>query len=162
MKWLAQCIPAVPLGFLAKLWTPFTGNQASAIEEFNYWPENTEKKVAKKLHQDGFHGVSTRVLMQLQSGFEPGGLRPEDSSTPYMKGLSLTDTPFLAIAGDHDKQCPPDASEKTFNQLGSTHKEFLVFGAGHFDLLLGHISKSIVYPRINDWLKKYSSVSKEL
>ena len=50
-----------------------------------------------------------RLLHQLKSAFEPGGLRNRDGSVSYKDLLKDCEVPVMAIAGDRDLICPPPA-----------------------------------------------------
>ena len=47
--------------------------------------------------------------MQLATAFEEGGLRDRSGSFQYKDHLGKTNVPVLAIAGDQDLICPPEA-----------------------------------------------------
>ena len=67
---------------------------------------------------------------------------------------------MLAIAGDRDEQCPPDAAERTLAALGSPRRELRVFGPdhghadhyGHFNLVVGRRAPAEVFPCIDTWM----------
>lgn len=50
-----------------------------------------------------------RLLYQLISAFQPGGLKSRDGSVKYKELLKECKVPIMAIAGDHDMICPPSA-----------------------------------------------------
>ena len=53
--------------------------------------------------------VPAKVLLQLSSVFEEGGLRDRNGTFQYNDHLCQTNVPILAIAGDQDPICPPEA-----------------------------------------------------
>jgi len=50
-----------------------------------------------------------RLLHQLKSTFDRGGLRNRDGSVSYKELLKNCDVPVMVIAGDRDLICPPSA-----------------------------------------------------
>jgi alpha-beta hydrolase superfamily lysophospholipase len=152
-------IPYLPLASLATLTSPISGRVDSPIDRFSAWPTNIEPEIFRRCAAINFHNISSGVLQQLTTVFSPGGLRSEDGNRRYSDGLHRAHAPMLALAGDEDRQCPPEAAEKTFSQLGSDKKSFRVFGPGngdvdhygHEDLLLGKRSRTEVFPVILNW-----------
>ena len=160
LLFLRHVLAAVPIGFFSTLTAPFAGRVRNRVDEFNVWPSNVEPKLYRRLTAICFHSVSTRVLAQLATAFEEGGLRSADGGVRYLDGLAHVGTPMLVVAGTLDRQCPPDAAQRTVDALGSPHKRLAVFGRaeghaddyGHFDLLVGERARSEVWPVIEEWL----------
>lgn len=161
-------IPALPLGVLALLGAPGAGRVFNVVERFQYWPSNIEPLVARRLFAAGFQTVSSGVLAQLATAFEPGGLRARDG-LPYLSGLASARTPVLALAGDMDRQCPPDAAQQTLDALGTDDKRLVVRGVehgqadhyGHFDLLCGRRAPGEVFPEIDAWLDAHDAEQRQ-
>jgi fermentation-respiration switch protein FrsA (DUF1100 family) len=130
------------------------------FSRFNVWPSNVDAEHWRLVARRGFHAVSPPVMAQLATAMETGGLRSRDGSVEYLRGLAEATAPVLAIAGDRDAQCPPDAAQRTIEALGSPHKDLLVFGKtrghgdhyGHWDLLIGRRAKREVFPSIDAWV----------
>jgi hypothetical protein len=53
--------------------------------------------------------VPVKLLLQLATVFQPGGLRDRSGTVIYKDGLKSCKVPVLAIAGDLDLICPPAA-----------------------------------------------------
>ena len=165
LLFLRAVLPAVPIGFFSTLTAPFAGRTKNRVDEFNVWLSNVEPRGYRRLCALCFHSVSTRVLAQLATAFEPGGLRSRDGSVRYLDGLAQVKTPVLAIAGTLDRQCPPDAAEGTIGALGCADKKLAVFGRahghgddyGHFDLLVGRRARDEVWPVIEEWLLRHDA-----
>jgi alpha-beta hydrolase superfamily lysophospholipase len=156
--------PMVPIGAAMILSAPWTGRAGSALERFNLWPDNVDPRLVRRLHARCFHAVSTPVLLQLATAFEPGGLRSYDSRRRYLDDLrgAAATTPVLAVVGDRDAQCPPDAGAIPLGALAgrtrlSVHGVEHGHGShyGHFDLLIGRRARGEVWPAIEGWLAEH-------
>lgn len=156
-------VPAVPIGVVARLASLSGGRLGDPWERFNVWSSNVEPSVWRRLCRRGFHTVSAPVMTQLASAMRPGGLRSRDGATFYLDGLAGASSPVLALAGDRDAQCPPDAARRTVEALGSPRAQLRVFGRdhghtdhyGHFDLLIGRRARAEVFPHIDRWLDEH-------
>ena len=153
--------PVIPVGFALALTEPWNGRAGLALKRFNLWPENVEPHLVRRLHARAFHSVSTAVLLQLATAFEPGGLRSRDHKRRYLDDLraaSVT-TPVLALAGDRDAQCSvaaaavPLAALTGRTQLAACGREHGHSSHyGHFDLVIGRRAHLEVWPAIEGWL----------
>jgi alpha-beta hydrolase superfamily lysophospholipase len=160
---LIERLPHVPVDLLARLAGALVGRVVTPYERFNVCASNTAPEVWKQISERGFHAVSPPVMAQLASAMRPGGLRSRDGATAYLDGLGQATAPLLALAGDRDAQCPPDAARRTFDAVGSARRELLVFGReqghsahyGHFDLLVGRRARDEVFPHIDAWLDEH-------
>jgi pimeloyl-ACP methyl ester carboxylesterase len=165
LRWLAEFVGPLPIGPLSFLAAPLAGRFGTAIERFNYWPENLEPRLQRRVSASFTHTTSSRVLAQLASAFESGGLRSADGSVHYKSGLRTATAPVLAVAGDHDRQCPPEAAEATVAVLGSAERRLVVLGPahgcaehyGHFDIIVGRHAPTEVYPLLYDWLHRHDA-----
>ncbi|MCA8924635.1 MAG: alpha/beta fold hydrolase [Planctomycetes bacterium] len=151
---LVELLPATPIGAALRMAAPFGGRLPSnRLEEFNLWPPNVEPEFARRLHASAFHPVSTPVLVQLATAFEPGGLRHADGSTRYLPPLGRASTPVLAFAGTRDRQCSPQAADTTLRAVGSRRRRLETLeDYGHFDLLIGKHAHEAVFPKVLAWL----------
>lgn len=160
LRSLLDRIPFVPIGLLGRAMARFVGRVETPFQRFNVWPSNVDPEHWRQVSREGFHAVSPAVMGQLASAMETGGLRSRDGSTAYLDGLAGATAPVLAIAGDRDAQCPPDAAERTLEALGSPRRELRVFGKsrghgdhyGHFDLIIGRRARAEVFPCIDAWV----------
>lgn len=159
---ISRWVAGLPTGKLAWVGSFAAGRRDNPIERFQYWPGSTSPEVARRLFAVGFQRVATDVLTQLATAFEPGGLRSQ-SGQRYGEALSRIRTPVLAIAGDRDRQCPPDAARRTLEQLWGAETRFIEYGPacghaqhyGHFDLLCGIRAQEEVFPDIAGWLDRH-------
>lgn len=160
LRSLLDRIPFVPVGLLGRAMARLVGRIETPFQRFNVWPSNVDPEHWRHVSRHGFHAVSPPVMAQLASAMQAGGLRSRDGATAYLAGLASATAPVLAIAGDRDAQCPPEAAERTLAALGSPRKELRVFGRsrghgehyGHFDLVIGRRAKSEVFPCIDAWV----------
>ena len=53
--------------------------------------------------------VPAKLLLQLTTAFQKGGLCDRSGTFFYKDHLHKTNVPVLALAGDQDRICPPDA-----------------------------------------------------
>jgi pimeloyl-ACP methyl ester carboxylesterase len=158
---LTRYMPAVPIGALQTLASPFGPREGNPLDEFNIWVSNTEPRVWRKLQAIGWHSVSSPVLAQLATAFEPGGLRRATTDRRYLSDVGRAKVPVMAIAGSVDRQCPPSAAERTVDALSHPESRLATFGTihghqdeyGHFDLVMGKRAPSEVWPELVAWLE---------
>lgn len=64
-----------------------------------------------KYHMVTFYAgtIPAKLLSQLSTAFEEGGLRNRSGTFFYKDHLHKTKVPVLAVAGDKDLICPPEA-----------------------------------------------------
>jgi pimeloyl-ACP methyl ester carboxylesterase len=85
--------------------------------------------------------VPVKLLLQLATVFQPGGLRDRSGTVIYKDGLKSCKVPVLAIAGDLDLICPPPAVLDTIKAFPGATVTYKLFGGkherhyGHYDLL---------------------------
>jgi alpha-beta hydrolase superfamily lysophospholipase len=156
--------PVIPIGFALALTQPWNGRAGLALKRFNLWPDNVEPHLVRRLHARAFHSVSTAVLLQLATAFEPGGLRSRDHSRCYLHDLraAAVTTPVLALAGDRDAQCSVEAAAVPLAalagraQLAACGREYGHSSHyGHFDLVIGRRAHVEVWPAIEAWLAEH-------
>jgi pimeloyl-ACP methyl ester carboxylesterase len=160
LRGLTRHVPAIPLGALQTLASPF-GPSEGPLHEFNIWLPNTDPRVWRKLQAIGWHSVSANVLGQLATAFDDGGLTSFDGRTRYLDGVHRADVPVMAIAGSVDRQCPPSAAQRTAAQLSHPASRLATFGKdhgeddeyGHFDLMIGKRAPRETWPHVVAWLE---------
>lgn len=166
--WLTRPLSALPFGHLSLLVAPFARRFNLHFERFLYWPKNIVPEVARLLLVNTCHAISRPVAVQLSSVFKEGGVTWKDESNIqryYLEGLGNVALPVLAIAGDHDVQCPPDAVQLSWSAIQHKDKQYTLFGPeaghrehyGHFDLLLGQNATYEVFPEILQWLVRHDT-----
>lgn len=160
---LLDRIPAVPVGLLARATSLLVGRVETRFQKFNVWASNIDPAHWRHVSARGFHAVSPPVMAQLATAMQPGGLRSRDGSVMYFDALASATTPVLAIAGERDEQCSPDAARRTLDATGSKRRELRVFGRshghaddyGHFDLLIGRRATLEVFPHVDRFLDEH-------
>ena len=55
--------------------------------------------------------IPAKLILQLTSAFKEGGLRDRSGTFYYKDHLHESTVPVLAVAGDLDLICPPEAVE---------------------------------------------------
>jgi alpha-beta hydrolase superfamily lysophospholipase len=166
LRRFAGLSPVIPVGAALALSAPWTGRSSTALERFNLWPENVAPRLVRRLHARAFHSVSTGVLLQLATAFEPGGLRSRDRGRVYLDDLraAAVVTPVLALAGDRDAQCTAEAAAVPLAALAGPTR-LAAFGRvhghashyGHFDLIIGRQARAEVWPTIEAWLQEHDA-----
>lgn len=53
--------------------------------------------------------IPAKLLLQLTTAFREGGLRDRSGKFLYKEHLRKSNVPVLALAGDRDLICPPEA-----------------------------------------------------
>lgn len=82
--------------------------------------------------------IPVKLLLQLTTAFKEGGLRDRSGTFFYKDHLHQSTVPVLALAGDRDLICPPDAVYGLFSPflLQQTYlREFKKISANHFFVL---------------------------
>lgn len=61
--------------------------------------------------------IPVKLLLQLTTAFREGGLRNRSGTVFYKENLHKSSVPVLAVAGDRDLICPPEAVYGSFSSL---------------------------------------------
>ncbi|KAG2667515.1 hypothetical protein I3760_15G119000 [Carya illinoinensis] len=72
--------------------------------------------------------VPAKVLLQLTTAFQKGGLRARSGTFFYKDHLRKTNVPILALAGDQDLICPPEAVYVTVKLISEDLVAYKVLG----------------------------------
>ncbi|RMF12603.1 MAG: alpha/beta fold hydrolase [Candidatus Dadabacteria bacterium] len=161
LVWLTDLIPGIPAGLISRLIAPIIGRVPNPFEKFNWWPDNMDAADRRRLCAWALDDIPSGLLRQLATAFDPDGLKSADGTVNYFERLQDATTPVLVFAGDMDRQCPPEAAERTLDQLGNSEESRLVvlgrgYGQqthyGHIDLLVGRQAPVDVWPQLDDWL----------
>ncbi|TYI64078.1 hypothetical protein E1A91_D09G062000v1 [Gossypium mustelinum] len=105
-------VPVIPIGTLLAAAHPFAANPPYLLSWLSPQisaPDMLQPKLFEKLVTENFETVPAKLLLQLATAFEEGGLRDRSGTFFYKNHLSKSNVPVLAIAGDQDLICPPDA-----------------------------------------------------
>lgn len=173
LKWLlplaepaqALNVPVVPIGELIAAAHPFASRppfswlnlQISAQKMMP--PELVEKLVMKN-----FGTVPARLLLQLTTAFQEGGLRDRSGTFFYKDHIGKCNVPILALAGDLDLVCPPDAVYETAKLIPERVLTYKVVGEpggphfAHYDLVGGGMAPTQVYPCIIQFLNRHDKI----
>ncbi|XP_023643197.1 uncharacterized protein LOC17895420 [Capsella rubella] len=124
-------------------------------------PQMMDPEVIEKLVLNSLSTVPVKLLLQLTTVVNQGGLRDRTGTFYYKDHISKTNVPILALAGDWDIICPPDAVYDTVKLIPEHLATFKVLGSpggphyGHQDLLSGRMARSEVYPLITRFLQQH-------
>ena len=157
---LLKFFSVAPNGLLKKALAPFAG-RGTRLDRFYANPENMEAEDFRKLYANAFESISTGVLSQLKTALEPKGLLSKNRN-PFSEKLAEVKTPILAICGDKDLQCAPQAAKTTL-ELVSGERRFVEMGPdsgrkrsyGHMDLVLGNRAEEEVFPELLSWFERF-------
>lgn len=155
-------VPAIPLGLLlAAAHNPLTSRPLNVMNWlFNEISAQNmmEPESLNKLVQNGFCSISAKLLLQLATAFQEGGLSDRSGKFKYIDHLHKSKIPILALAGDEDQICPPDAVYKTVRVIPEDIISYEVLGGseglhyGHYDLISSRAAAEQVYPFIIQFL----------
>lgn len=102
--------------------------------------------------------IPAKLVLQLTTAFRERGLCNRNGTFFYKDHLHKSNTPILAIAGDQDLICPPEAVEETVKLIPEHLVTYKVFGEpggshyAHYDLVGGRLAVEQVYPCIIEFL----------
>ncbi|KMZ75674.1 hypothetical protein ZOSMA_111G00250 [Zostera marina] len=164
-------VPVVPFGAIMAAAYPLT----SEPPYFFSWittqvsaPDMMHPEHFKKLVLTNFCTVPAKLVFQLTTAFEEGGLRNRTGTFYYKDHIDNCDVPVLALAGDQDLICPPEAVYETAQLFPQDVVTYKVFGKpdgphyGHYDLVGGRWAVDEVYPFIVDFLSQHDEISESL
>ncbi|KAJ9550325.1 hypothetical protein OSB04_014370 [Centaurea solstitialis] len=141
-------VPAVPLGALLAAAYPLASRPPYVMSWLNRLitaQDMVQPELMEKFVMNNFCTVPAKLLLQLTTAFQEGGLRDRSGTFFYKDHISKIDTPVLAIAGDHDVICPPEAVYETIKLVPKHLAMYKVYGepAGphyaHYDLVGGRL-----------------------
>ncbi|CAM6064621.1 unnamed protein product [Sphagnum tenellum] len=156
-------VPVIPLGALMTALHPLVSRPPYALSYLGYQVsarQMMDPALFKKLVLNNFCTVPVKLLLQLATVFQPGGLRDRSGTVIYKDGLKSCKVPVLAIAGDLDLICPPAAVLDTTKAFPGATVTYKLFGGkherhyGHYDLLCARTAKREVFPIVEDFLEK--------
>lgn len=157
-------LPVVPVGALLAAIYPLASYPPYLLSWLNpqisaqnmMHPELFERLVLKN-----FCTIPAKLLSQLSTAFGKGGLRNRSGTFFYKDHLHKTNVPVLALAGDKDLICPPEAVYETVKLIPENLATYKVFGEprgphyAHYDLVGGRMAYYQVYPRIIEFLSRH-------
>ncbi|CAN4086631.1 unnamed protein product [Withania somnifera] len=157
-------LPVVPLGALLAAIYPLASYPPYLLSWLNpqisaqnmMHPDMFERLVLKN-----FCTIPAKLLAQLSTAFEKGGLRNRSGTFFYKDHLHKSNVPVLALAGDKDLICPPEAVYETVKLIPEDLATYKVFGEprgpnyAHYDLVGGRMAYYQVYPHIIEFLSRH-------
>lgn len=157
-------VPAVPLGTLLAAAYPWASGPPYLFSWLN--PQISAQdmmhpELLSKLVFNNFCTVPAKVVLQLTTAFREGGLCNRTGNFSYKDHLRECQTPVLALAGDKDLICPPEAVYETVKLIPQRMVNYRVFGNpegphyAHYDLVGGRLATDEVYPCIIEFLSHH-------
>ncbi|KAL1568381.1 hypothetical protein AAHA92_00003 [Salvia divinorum] len=159
-------VPAVPLGALLSAAYPLTSSPPYVLSWMNDLisaQDMMHPELLKKLVLNNFCTIPAKLLLQLTTAFKEGGLRNRNGTFFYKDHLPNSKVPVLALAGDRDLICPPEAVCETVKTIPEHLVTYKVFGEligphyAHYDLVGGRLAVKQIYPCIIQFLSRYDS-----
>ncbi|KAL2324136.1 hypothetical protein Fmac_023194 [Flemingia macrophylla] len=154
-------VPVVPLGAMLAAAYPLSSRPPYVFSWLNTLisAENMmDPDLLKRLVLNNFCTIPAKLILQLTTAFRERGLCNRNGTFFYKDHLHKSNTPILAIAGDQDLICPPEAVEETVKIIPEHLVTYKVFGKpggphyAHYDLVGGRLAVEQVYPCIIDFL----------
>ncbi|XP_058769154.1 uncharacterized protein LOC131643019 [Vicia villosa] len=157
----ALSVPVVPLGALLVAAYEVSSRSPYALTWLNTLISAEgmmDPDLFKRLVMNNFCTIPAKLLLQLTTAFRERGLCDRSGTFFYKDHLHKSNVPILAIAGDQDLICPPEAVEDTVKLIPEHLVTYKVFGDpegphyAHYDLVGGRLAVEQVYPSIIEFL----------
>ncbi|KAL5221365.1 hypothetical protein ABZP36_026078 [Zizania latifolia] len=161
-------VPAIPLGTLLSTTYPLSSRAPyilSLLRSQISSKDMMDPELLSKLVLNNFCTVPAKVLLQLTTAFRDGGLRNRAGTFLFKQHLHKIKVPVLALAGDEDLICPPEAVYETVKSIPQHLVTYKVFGKpegphyAHYDLVGGRKASHEVYPCIIEFLSQHDKAS---
>ncbi|KAM3339189.1 hypothetical protein P3S68_031275 [Capsicum galapagoense] len=161
-------VPVVPLGALLAAAYPLSSRPPYVLSWLNDLisaADTMHPELLKKLVLNNFCTIPAKLILQLITAFREGGLRGRSGKVFYKDNLHKSDIPVLAVAGDKDIICPPEAVYETAKLIPEHLVTYKVFGDAsgqhyaHYDLVGGRMAAEYVYPCIIQFLSRCDDTS---
>ncbi|KAJ8557699.1 hypothetical protein K7X08_004465 [Anisodus acutangulus] len=161
-------VPVIPLGTLVAAAYPLTSRAPYILAWLNEMISATDMMHPdhlKKLVRNSFCNIPAKLLLQLATAFQERGLRDRSGKIFYKDHLHKSSVPVLALAGDLDQICPPEAVYETVKLIPENLVNYKVFGDAdgphyaHYDLVGGHMATEQLYPCIVQFLSRCDGTS---
>ncbi|XP_062145366.1 uncharacterized protein LOC133852609 [Alnus glutinosa] len=159
-------VPVVPLGALLAAAYPLSSRPPYVLSWLNYLisaEDMMHPELLEKLILNNFCTIPANLILQLTTAFREGGLRDRSGTFSYKDHIHKINVPVLALAGDRDFICPPEAVEETVKLIPQHLATYKVFGEpggphyAHYDLVGGRLAMEQVYPCIIQFLSRHDS-----
>nr|XP_009784809.1 PREDICTED: uncharacterized protein LOC104233164 isoform X3 [Nicotiana sylvestris]XP_016477107.1 PREDICTED: uncharacterized protein LOC107798586 isoform X3 [Nicotiana tabacum] len=162
-------VPVIPLRTLLAASYPLSSRAPYVLAWLNEMISATNMMhpdSLKKLVQNSFCNIPAKLLLQLATAFQEQGLRDRSGKIYYKDHLHKSSVPVLALAGDLDQICPPEAVyAETVKLIPENLVTYKVFGDAdgphyaHYDLVGGHMATEQLYPCVVQFLSRYDGTS---
>uniref|UniRef100_J3L342 Serine aminopeptidase S33 domain-containing protein n=1 Tax=Oryza brachyantha TaxID=4533 RepID=J3L342_ORYBR len=161
-------VPAIPLGTLLSTTYPISSRAPyilSLLRSQISSKDMMDPELLSKLVLNNFCTVPAKVLLQLTTAFRDGGLRNRTGTFLFKQHLHKIKVPVLALAGDEDLICPPEAVYETVKLIPQHLVTYKVFGKpegphyAHYDLVGGRKAVHEVYPCIIEFISQHDEMS---
>lgn len=157
-------VPVVPLGALLTAVYPLTSRPPYVLSWLNHMisaQDMMHPDLLKKLVLNNFCTIPAKLLLQLTSAFREGGLCDRSGKFFYKDHIHKISVPVLAVAGDRDAICPPEAVQETAELIPENLVTYKLFGEAdgphyaHYDLVGGRLVVDEVYPCVVQFLSRH-------
>lgn len=157
-------VPVVPLGTLLAAAYPLSSRPPYVLSWLNNLisaEDMMHPELLRKLVLNNFCTIPAKLILQLTTAFREGGLCDRSGKFFYKDHLHKSKVPILALAGDKDLICPPEAVYETVKLIPEHLVTYEVFGEpegphyAHYDLVGGRLAVGQVYPSIIHFLSCY-------
>ncbi|CAH9104770.1 unnamed protein product [Cuscuta epithymum] len=157
-------VPVIPLGSLLTAAYPLTSSPPYVLSWLNDMisaGDMMAPELLKKLVQNNFCTIPAKLLIQLTTAFREGGLRDRSGTFIYKDHLHKINVPVLALAGDRDLICPPEAVYETVKAIPEHLVTYKLFGEpdgphyAHYDLVGCRVAAEQIYPCIIQYLCRH-------
>ncbi|KAL5544874.1 hypothetical protein UlMin_008658 [Ulmus minor] len=154
-------VPVIPIGTLiaaANLLSSHPPYVLSWLKGQVSSKDMMDPELFEKLLLSNFCTIPAKLLLQMASAFREGGLCNRSGTFFYKDHLHKTNVPILALGGDQDLICPPEAVYETaklipehmvtlkfLGELGGPHY-------AHYDLVGSRLAADQVFPDIIKFL----------
>ncbi|KAJ0634157.1 putative alpha/beta hydrolase-1 [Helianthus annuus] len=154
-------VPIVPLGAMLTAAYPFTSRPPYVLSWLNHMisaGDMMHPDLLKKLVLNNFCTIPAKLLLQLASALRERGLCDRSGTFFYKDHINKINIPVLAIAGDQDAICPPEAVQETVKLIPENLVTYKLFGEpdgphyAHYDLVGGRLAVDEVYPCVIEFL----------
>ncbi|XP_051148832.1 uncharacterized protein LOC127263706 [Andrographis paniculata] len=157
-------VPVVPLGAFLSAAYPLSSRPPYVLSWLNDLISSEDMmhpELLKKLVLNNFCTIPARLILQLTTAFREGGLRDRSCKFFYKDHIHKSNIPVLALAGDRDLICPPEAVYETVKLIPEHLVTYKVLGEpdgphyAHYDLVGGRMAVEQVYPCIIEFLSRH-------
>lgn len=160
-------VSSIPMGVLLAAIHPLASRPPYVLSWLNLQISAQDMmmpKLLEKLVLKNFGTVPAKLLLQLTTAFQTGGLSSRDGTFFYKNHLHKSNVPIMALAGDQDLICPPEAVYETVKVMNKQLTTFRVFGEpggphyAHYDLVGSRLASKEVYPTIINFLAAHDRI----